>query len=112
MKIHVFTQKATKPQINDMLEAHGTYLKVAVDIERRILVGGGEFHSDCEAYLIQSGGKQELIWGADWIPETQEVRFEALINIRPKLNNPSMKILDTEVEKKVQEIVINILGNV
>ena len=95
-----------------MLEAHGTYLKVAVDTERGILVGGGEFHADCEAYLTESGGKQELIWGADWIPDSQEVRFEALINIRPKLNNPSMTVLDEDIQKKVKDIVTNLLGNV
>jgi len=28
-----------------------------------------------------------LVWGADWYPDTGEVGFEALINIRPRQQN-------------------------
>ena len=30
-----------------MLEAQGAYIKLAVDIERGIIAGGGEYHADC-----------------------------------------------------------------
>lgn len=33
---------ATSKQIGQMLEEHKFYIKTAVDIERRVLVGGGE----------------------------------------------------------------------
>jgi hypothetical protein len=93
-----------------MLKTLGAYVKLAVDIERRLLVGGGEFHADCEAVLLDRGSRQEAIWGADWIPETQEVRFEALINIRPRQNNRSMRIEDSIIRRKVEVIIRELLG--
>ena len=45
-------------------------LKLAVDIERGILAGGGELHADCEAVLLGNGSKQVDIGGADWYPLT------------------------------------------
>ena len=60
--------------------------------------------------LREDGSEQEYIWGADWIPETQEVRYEALINIRPSQNNRSMTILDPSVRERVGEIVRRLLG--
>lgn len=91
-----------------MLEALDGYIKLAVDIERGILSGGGVFHADCEAVLLKDGSQQINIWGADWIPATQEIQFEALINIRPSQNNPSMEILDEKIRDKVRDIVTKI----
>ena len=62
--ILIIRDRATKAQIDEMLEAHGFYIKLAVDIERGILAGGGELHADCEAVLLEDGSRQENIWGA------------------------------------------------
>jgi hypothetical protein len=78
--IHLIHKKATVKQVEEMLETLGTYIKVAVDIQRKTLVGGGILHADCEAELLTNGSRQEDIWGADWYPKSQKVRFEALIN--------------------------------
>ena len=107
--IHIIERNATEQQISEMRESLGSYIKLAVDIERGILAGGGELHADCEAQLLASGSQQENIWGADWIPETREVRFEALINIRSRQNNPSMTILDEGVHRRVEAIVRGLL---
>ena len=53
-----------------MLEILSSYIKLAVDIERGILAGGGEVHADCESVLLENGSKQVDIWGADWYPFT------------------------------------------
>lgn len=58
-------------------------------------------HADCEAILIEDGSNQENIWGANWIPDTQTVEFEALINIRPKQKNLSMTIEDQAIKQQV-----------
>src|SRR5438094_9076327 len=57
------------------------HIKLAVDTRLGIIAGGSALHSDCEAVLLDEGSRQEDIWGADWIPETQQIRYEALINI-------------------------------
>jgi hypothetical protein len=108
--IHVIRSRATPQQIDQMLQALGTYIKLAVDVKRRLLAGGGEFHADCEMALLDSGCQQDAIWGADWIPRTQQVRYEALINIRPARKNPSMRIQDEGIRGQVEEIVKELLG--
>lgn len=83
-----------------------------MDIRQGILAGGGVLHADCEAVLLDEGSRQEDIWGADWVPETQQIQYEALINIRPRQNNPSMVILDPSIRDRVGEIMHGLLGGV
>ena len=110
--IYIIREKATPEQIKDMLQMLQTYIKLAVDIDRGILAGGGAMHADCESILLEDGSQQEFIWGADWDPSAQQVTFESLINIRPRQNNPSMEILDTNIQKKVAEVTVRLLGNI
>jgi len=106
--IHLLRAPATDQQIREMLEVHETYIKVAVDIQRGALVGGGEFHADCESVLIEEGSRREDVWGADWVAVDQAVRCSALINIRPKVN-PAMDIQDPMVRTAVETIVRKLL---
>jgi hypothetical protein len=94
-----------------MLQALGTYVKLAVDVQRGTLVGG-TLHADCEAALIEDGSRQEDVWGADWNPSAQQVTFESLINIRPRQQNPSLEILDPAVRERVAAIIQQLLGGV
>jgi hypothetical protein len=110
--IHLICSNATKQQVEEMLETLQVYIKLAVDIRRGILAGGGALHADCEAVLLEDGSKQEDIWGADWNPHTQEVTYEALINIRPRQNNRSMEILDPTIRERVAQIAQQWLGGV
>ena len=45
--------------MRQMLEALGIYIKLAVDVERGIVAGGGELHADCEQILLAEGSKQK-----------------------------------------------------
>jgi hypothetical protein len=108
--IHIIREHATPQQIEEMLRSLETYIKLAVDIERKILAGGGTLHADCETSLLEDGSRQANVWGADWIPSSQQVTFESLINIRPRDGNPAMEILDSEVRSKVEEITRSLLG--
>ena len=110
--IHIIRDRATKQQMEEMLQVLGTYVKLAVDLERGILAGGGALHADCEAVLLEDGSRQEDVWGADWIPSAQEVTFESLINIRPRQNNPSLEIIVPAIRQRVAEIVRPLLGGV
>ena len=110
--IHLIRDHATQKEIDEMLQSLGTYIKLAVDIKRGILAGGGQLHADCEGILLKDGSSQEDIWGADWNPLTQEVTFESLINIRPRQNNRSMEILDPTIRESVTLITEKLLGEV
>jgi hypothetical protein len=109
MKIHVIHDKATLEQMREMLEEYSVLIKVAVDIEREILAGGGEYHSDCEEALLNEGYQQGNIWGANW-SVTGEVECEALMNIRPRDNNFSTAIEDPRIYQRVVEITLRRLG--
>lgn len=108
--IHRLHQKATKQQIEEMLETLSVYIKLAVDIEQKMAAGGGYLHADCEAVLLDAGSRQADIWGADWVPSSGEVRYEALINIRPSQNNRSLTIQDPAIRGRVRKIVEALLG--
>jgi uncharacterized protein DUF5674 len=110
MRIHLLDAPAEPWQITEMLEALGDYIKAAVDVERRVLAGGGKYHADCEAVLLEDGSMQQNIWGAGWAPSTGELRFEAMLNIQPRRGNPSMMILDPEIQARVRSIIVELLG--
>jgi len=109
MTIHIVRQRATEKEINEMLEELETYIKLAVDVEKGILAGGGEYHADCEEVLLEDGSRQEDIWGADWYPEHRKVEFGALINIRPDHGNRSMEIQDSKLRAKIETMIRRLL---
>jgi hypothetical protein len=82
--IHIVRDRATKQQVGEM----------------------------CEFVLLEDGSQQEFIWGADWNPATQEVTFEALINIRPRQTNRSLELQDPTPRAQVEKITRNLLGGV
>lgn len=106
MPIHLIEDKASSQQIEEMLSTLKTYIKLAVDVEQRILAGGGELHADCEAILLAHGSKQENIWGANWIPSKKKVGYEAMLNISTQRKNPSMEIQDPKIRRLVEAVVV------
>jgi hypothetical protein len=110
--IHIVQSHATPEEISEMLETLEGYIKLAVDVRRGILAGGGVMHVDCEAALLEDGSRQEDVWGADWTPVDQQVTFESLINIRPRQGNRSLEVQDPVVREKVRQIVIEKLGTI
>ncbi len=60
--IHLLRSRATAQQLAEMLDELGVYVKLAVDIQRGILTGGGALHADCEAVLLVDGSQQEDVW--------------------------------------------------
>lgn len=109
MKIHIIRNLATADQIPEMLEELQTYIKLAVDVGKNIIAGGGEYHADCEEALLEDGSRQEDIWGADWYPETRTVGFGALINIRPRQGNYGMEIENSKLRNEIETIVRHLL---
>jgi hypothetical protein len=110
--IHLLRSCATQEQLTEMLEELTEYVKLAVDIKRQIVAGGGELHADCEAVLLEDGSNQENVWGADWWPLKKEVRYGSFINIRPRQNNPAIEILDQAIRERVNLIVRRIFGDI
>lgn len=110
--IYLIKDKARPAQIQAMQEEYGDMVKIAVDIRRNILAGGGEMHADCEQLLLGDGSEQDDIWGANWYPSEQRIEFEALINIRPAQGNRGMVIRDEDIRRKVEMVTRQILGGI
>ena len=110
--IYILRSQATSEQVVDMLKEYESMIKIVVDIRRRILCGGGEMHSDCESALLDDGSEQDDLWGANWYPTEQEIVFESLINIRPRLGNRNILIQDEALRQQVESITREILGDI
>lgn len=110
--IHIIRSRAAPEQMRQMLEVLGIYIKLAVDVERKILAGGGELHTDCELILLEDGSEPATIWGADGYPLKQTVGYESIINICPRANNRSMEIQDPALRADISQIVQSLLGNI
>lgn len=104
----IIRQKATKPQITKMAKDFDGYIKVVVDVERRILAGGGERHFDGEQKLLEEGSKQASLWGGGLDLDTKEIDYNSIINLRPP-GNPSRDILSKEIREKFAKIVRELL---
>lgn len=105
MQIYLVKSQPSEQQTAEMLEAHGRFIKVAVDLAQRRLAGGGEMHADCEELLLESGSRQEDVWGGNWYPEDRQVEFESFINIRPRHNNRGMELRDLRLRLVFEDIV-------
>ena len=102
-------KKATKVELEQMLEDFESYIKVVIDIDNKILAGESDRYFDAEQLLLTEGSKQSNLWGGgiDW--ETKEIDYNSMINLRPVQNNPSRDILDTNIRGKFDSILKDIL---
>jgi len=91
------------------LESFGSFVKVVADIERQIISVGCELHVDCVEELMADGSSYANLWGANVYPKDKKIDFIALINIRPASGNRSMEIEDTNIRKKVEDIIKKIV---
>jgi len=101
--------KATPEEFKIAAEHFSGYIKVVVDLEREILVAGGDKHSDEEKMLLEDGSAQKNLWGGGLDLKTKEIDYNSMINLRPSQDNPSRDILSTEIRTKFDEIVKKIL---
>lgn len=109
MEIRIISDKITKQELQSLAEErYGDLVKAVVDIEKKIMAAGGELHADEEMILLEKGSKQKDLWGINLYPlETGEkfIEFDSVINIRPSQNNRSRGVEDSDLRKKITEIV-------
>jgi hypothetical protein len=84
-------------------------VKGVVDVRRRTLVLDAGLHSDEELHLLESGSRQEDLWGINLWPDDYGtngfIEFDSMINIRPLQGNRSRGVDDPEIRKQVADIV-------
>lgn len=105
----IITDKITKQELEGMAKKmFGDLVKGVVDIEKGILVVDAPMHADEEAELIKNGSKQENLWGINLYPEEPDenfIEFDSMINLKPNQNNRTRGVDDLKIQKKIIEIV-------
>lgn len=101
--------KITIKELRKMAEeGFGDLVKAAIDVEKGVMVVGGELHADEEALLLQEGSKQENLWGINLYPALSAdkwVEFDSMINLRPISGNLSRSVESGEIREKIRSIV-------
>ena len=109
MPLRIVEQEITKTGLKELAqERFGDMVKAVVDTERNIMAVGGELHSDEEALLLESGSKQENLWGINFYPDVtgeEWIEFDSMINIRPSQGNRSRGVEDEETRKMIVALV-------
>lgn len=105
----IVRQKADEGILEKIAEDLDGYVKVVVDIKRKILSAGGKLHVDGERLLIEDGSKQADLWGGGIDLETNEIDFDSLINLRPSQENSSREVLDQSIRKEMEAIIRSLL---
>ena len=95
----------SKIDIQGIKKEFGDYVKITADLENKKIVVGCELHADGEKILLEKGGKQGNIWGGGLNLEDKIIDTAAVLNIRSRLGNDSMEILDAQNREKFVSIV-------
>lgn len=105
----IIKDKAPIAELKEIAEnMFGNMVKAVVDIEKEIMVVGGELHSDEEALLLENGSKQQNLWGINLyidIKDDSWIEFDSMINLRPSRGNRTRGVDDSGTRKKITEIV-------
>ncbi|MCK5466078.1 hypothetical protein KAI56_01085 [Candidatus Parcubacteria bacterium] len=89
-------------------DSFGDLVKAVVDIEKKIMIVGGELHADEETLFIENGSQQKNLWGINIYPEIKDenwIEFDSMINLRPSQENRSRGVENPETRKIIIEIV-------
>ena len=109
MDIQIISQPIPMSDLADMASPEFfDMVKAVVDVEKGVMVIGGELHSDEEMVLLDAGSEQRNLWGINLYPgrEPEEfVEFDSMINVRPSHGNRSRGVDDAEVREKVAAVV-------
>lgn len=95
-------------------EKFGNLVKAAVDVEKEVMVIGGELHADEEAELLERGSSQEDIWGVNLYPGKKGkdfIEIDSVINVRPATGNLSRGVEDEKVKEKIEGVVKKLVKN-
>jgi hypothetical protein len=103
--VKLIDKKLTKEEITGLRKKYGDYIKLTIDVENEWVVVGGELHADGEKILLERGSRQDNIWGGGINFTDKIIDTTAVLNIRPRLNNDNLEILDAEIRKKFHAIV-------
>lgn len=105
----IIREKANEETLKKIAEDLDGYVKVVVDLKRKILTAGGKLHVDGEQLMLEDGSKQADLWGGGIDFETREIDFDSMINLRPSQKNTSREVLNQDIRKQMELIIRSLL---
>lgn len=93
-------------------ERFGDMIKAVVDLDKKIMVIGGELHADEEALLLDNGSRQNTLWGINIYPDQPRdtwIEFDSMINIRPSQHNRSRNVENAKIREQIISIVNDLI---
>src|ERR1035437_2039471 len=112
--LRLIRDRITRPELALLArEGLGDMVKAVVDVERLIMVVGGELHSDEEAMLLDDGSTQSNMWGINLYPGEQGagfIEFDSMINVRPARGNPSRDVVDASTRTRIRAAVTQLVA--
>lgn len=99
------TDPFTKEEIEQLKEEFGFYIKIVIDVEKKICIAGMNMHYDGEKILLDQGSNQINLWGGGVDLETKKIDFNSFINIRPNQNNDSNEIQDLDIRDQFKKLM-------
>ncbi|EKD57287.1 MAG: hypothetical protein ACD_57C00350G0004 [uncultured bacterium] len=103
-------KELTKTEILSFRKKYGNYIKLTVDVENEWIVAGGDLHADGEKVLLEKGSRQNDIWGGGINFFDKQIDTTAVLNIRPRLNNDNLEILNSKIRKEFHDIIKRYFG--
>lgn len=111
--ILIDSKRITKKELKKIaLRSFGNLIKAVIDINKKIMVIDANLHADEEAFLLSQGSKQKDLWGINLYPDLEGenfIEFDSMINLRPMNGNLSRAVDDPNIQKKIIEIVNNLV---
>ena len=109
MSIEVIENSITKDDLKKIAEHQfGDFVKAVVDLEKGVIAIGAELHADEEALLIESGSRQENLWGVNVYPDLsgdEWIEFNSMINVRPSQGNRSRGVEDLATRENIVRVI-------
>jgi hypothetical protein len=107
----IISDKIMVSELREMAQnLFGNMVKAVVDIQKGVMAVDAELHADEEAMLLETGSRQEDLWGINIYPDLARgdpnfVEFDSMINLRPSQNNRSRGVENAETRMEILSIV-------
>jgi len=112
MSLVIVDKKLTKENIKASREDYPEYIKITADLEKEIVIIGGEYHADAEKVLSDKfGSKRSNIWGGGYNITNNTFEVNAILNFRPGTND-SPDILDPKIRNHFLKVIKKKLDNI
>lgn len=111
--IVVLHERIDREALRRLVATFTDMVKYVVDIERGWIAIGGQLHAEAEQRLLETGSRQEDLWGANYYPgrgREECIEFTSLINIRPAEGNPGMIVQAEPVRERIRQIAYALIG--